>query len=294
MCHSVGVKVHKSTPELVSLLADTRGLIVENRERASRILKSTSYYRFTGYARYFQVNPKAGDDSYVAGASFDEIYRLMLLDDELRMRLFVVLTEIEQRVRTRFAHLSSRELGGAAFYLDPASHISDSEETHKRIARMSSELKESKSASVAHYRRGDDVSLVPIWVAVQELSFGKVSWLVESIDSDVARTELADHFSFEHAPFPRVLHALSGLRNVCAHHGQLWHRYLTLQCPLPLNKRLRPRDLRYDDQGLYPAVIALNRLANSKVSRTHLAVIERRLRAPGLYGGGVLMPSGVR
>lgn len=145
-----------------------------------------------------------------------------------------------------------------------------------------------------HYRDGDDVSKVPIWVAVEVLSFGKLSWIIESIRAVGLREDLADYLGYSRATFPRVLHALASLRNACAHHGQLWHRNLTIQCPLPQNKRERPRDIQFHEHSLYPAILALKKLARRASSRSQLAVIERRLRDGSLHSAGLLAPQGVR
>lgn len=288
------MKDHRSTDDLVALLADERGLVVEDRSRAAETLRRMNYYRFTGYSRHFQEHPAAGKNNYQAGASFDQIIRLIERDDEIRMRLMIPLSTVEQAVRTRFAHIAGREYGSLAFYLDPANHISDSPDASNRIRRVKEDLQNSQHPTIAHYRHGEDVTGVPIWVAVEVLSFGKIAWLVESLDSMTMREELADFFSHTRSTFPRTLQSLSALRNVCAHHGQVWNRMLTAQCPLPLNKRERPRDVAYHPQGIYPAIMALSKLTKSTHARSHLGAVERILRRGDDYGRGVLSPVGVR
>lgn len=294
MCQSGAVKLYKSTADLVSLLADDRGLGMSDRASVASTLRSTNYYRFTGYSRYFQVDPRRGDDNYLPGSTFESIHRLMLADDELRMRLLVPLSEVEQRVRTRFAHVSGKYLGNGSFYLKPENHISDTAETLNRIRRVREDLQTTKHLAVAHYRNDEDVSGVPIWVAVEVLSFGKISWLIESLDRNEIRHELADFFSYTRATFPRVLQSLSALRNLCAHHGQVWNRYLTAQCPLPLNKRDRPRNVQFNAQGLLPALLALGTLVAASSSKSQLAIVNRRLQRADGYADGVLTPAGVR
>lgn len=287
------MKVHKSTADLIGVLS-TRGLTFRDASAAEDLLRQLNYYRFTGYSRHFQVDPRGGDDNYVAGAVFEDIVRLTQLDDEVRMRLFVVLSEIEMAVRTRFAHAAGGIFGADAFYLDIANHISDSAEAHKRITRIRDDLRDSRQPMVSHYRDGQDVSGVPIWVAIEVLSFGKVSWLVESLDSSAMRKDVASHFAYEYRTFPRMLQSLADLRNLCAHHGQIWNRNLVSQCPLPIDKRKRPLHISYHEHSLYPAVIALRSLAGTANSRTQLAAIERRLVIGDDYATGVLQPQGVR
>ncbi|MHA3684953.1 Abi family protein [Leucobacter sp. HY1908] len=255
------MKHFRSTHELIELLQIERGLEISDSVAAESFLRRTNYYRFTGYSRYFQIDPGHGNNNYEPEATFEEICELIARDDELRMSLFVVLAEIEMSVRARFAHLSGRFFGEAAFYLN---------------------------------RDGDDISKVPVWVAVEVLSFGKVSWIIDSIQAEGLREDLADYFGYSRATFPRVIHSLAALRNSCAHHSQLWHRNLTIQCPLPLNKRERPRDIRFHEHGLYPAVLAMRKLTRSASSRSQLSVIERGLRDESVHSTGLLVPQGVR
>ena len=287
------MKPFKSTNQLIELLSDERGLEISDVDSAITFLQSTNYYRFTGYARYYQVDPAHGKNEYQEGTTFEQITDLIRRDDELRMRLFAVIAEFELSVRTRFAHLAGRMFGAESFYLRSENYISDTVETSKRIRSVATELRETSSRMVMHYRDGEDVSRVPIWVAVEVLSFGKLSWMIESLNADGLREELADFFGYARATFPRVVHSLAALRNSCAHHNQLWHRNLTIQCPQPLNKRERPRDLKYHEHSLYPAVLALKKLVRSEGSHSQLALIEQGLRDGSAYATGLLMPQGV-
>lgn len=287
------MKPFRTTSQLVQILQE-RGLFVDDIDAATSFLRNTNYYRFTGYSRYFQVDPGKRRNEYLQGTTFEKIKELILRDDELRMRLFVPISEVEMVIRTRFAHLSGREFGANSFYLQMENYISDTPETSKRIRSVANELRDTSSRMVMHYRDGDDVSRVPIWVAVEVLSFGKLSWMIETLNVDGLREQLADDLGYSRATFPRVVHALSALRNSCAHHSQLWHRNLSIQCPLPINKRERPRDLKFHEHGIYPAVLALNKLARSTASRAQLAVVERRLRDGSQHSTGLLMPQGVR
>ncbi|WP_054952862.1 Abi family protein [Flaviflexus massiliensis] len=288
------MKPFKSTNQLVELLRDERGLEIDDHDTAVSYLRRTNYYRFTGYSRYFQLDPACGNNKYRDGTSFEQITELIRRDDELRMQLFVPISEVEMSVRARFAHLAGRKFGDESFYLRAENYISDTPETSKRIRDIAIELRETSSGMVRHYRDDEDLSRIPIWVAVEVLSFGKLSWMVESLKVDGLREELADFFGYSRAPFPRVLHSLSALRNSCAHHSQLWHRNLTIQCPLPLSKRERPRDIVFHEHGLYPAILALKKLVKSEVSRAQLAAIDKSLRDESTYAAGLLTPEGVR
>ena len=115
------MKPFKETSELIALLHD-RGLDID-RPDAAAFLHDFNYYRFTGYSRQFQNNPKAGQDDYYPGTTLSEICAIIEYDVELRRLLGAALTTVELSVRARFAHEAGRIFGGHAFYLDPANYF---------------------------------------------------------------------------------------------------------------------------------------------------------------------------
>lgn len=66
-------KPFKTLDQLCSILIDDRGLQCDNRADLESFLKRTSYYRFSGYTREFQKDPKHGDNSFEPGTSFKTI-----------------------------------------------------------------------------------------------------------------------------------------------------------------------------------------------------------------------------
>lgn len=104
---------------------------------------------------------------------------------------------------------------------------------------MAGELKDSRETFVEHYRSTyRDPYLPPIWAVVETLSLGALSrWFKSTNDRDT-KNDVSKHLGMPTAEITeKVLHALTPVRNVCAHHGRLWNRLFTLQ--LPLIKRLR-------------------------------------------------------
>ena len=57
-------KRFKSLDDLCSLLVDERNLACRDRDELKRFLSRTNYYRFSGYAREFQIDPRYGDDRF--------------------------------------------------------------------------------------------------------------------------------------------------------------------------------------------------------------------------------------
>lgn len=94
----------------VRLLA-SRGLEISDEQDCAAFLAANNYYRFSGYARYFQRDPKHGDDRLEEGTSFDAIRRLYEADEALREILTPALATDEVLLRTHTAHVIGQKFG---------------------------------------------------------------------------------------------------------------------------------------------------------------------------------------
>ena len=77
------VKPSLSWDAQVTLLAG-RGLVIDDEAACAVFLAATNYYRFSGYARYFQVAPDKGDDQFKPGTTFQAIREIHDSDETLR------------------------------------------------------------------------------------------------------------------------------------------------------------------------------------------------------------------
>ena len=53
---------------------EKHGIVVNDTEKAKKILKQINYYRYTGYALQFRTNPT--NSNYVGNLSFEKIYKI--------------------------------------------------------------------------------------------------------------------------------------------------------------------------------------------------------------------------
>jgi abortive infection bacteriophage resistance protein len=252
----VNDKPFKELNELVSLL-EHRKLRVHNADEASVVLSDLNYYRFTGYARQFQIDPAQGNNQFVGDSSFDTICTLVDLDRQLRFTLLDALTTVEIAIRSRFAHELGRVHGESAFYLEHSNYLASTPDLGKLLETLRGDLLRSRSPMVARYRRGESLAAVPVWVAVEVLSFGSLAKMLYYLTPDEPARAVAHGLSLPWEGFQATIHSLAVLRNRCAHHGQLWHRRLAIQCPV--QRKLRRDEPVYEPQGPYAAVIMLKR-----------------------------------
>ncbi len=226
-------------------------------QQAAHALHRLNYYRVSGYGREFQVAPSRGDDDYDAGASLERVLGLMDRDARLRLLLTEALIEIEIGVRSRFAHEAGRVHGSHAFYLESAAYLDSTRDLGSHIAKIRRELLRPQLRTVARYRSGDDLSRVPIWVAIEVVTFGALAKMVWYLDPPLAAQRTADAAGLQRTGFGSSIHSFAVLRNVCAHHGQLWHRSFDVMfATLPKEKKREPR---HEPSSVYSGIVVAKR-----------------------------------
>lgn len=217
-----------------------RGLQFTDDARVQHYLTHIGYYRLSAYWLPFEqpaANGQPRNHQFQPGTTFEQVLSLYIFDRQLRLLVMEAIERIETAIRTHWAHALAMRHGphahmDANLFKSPWQHASD-------IARMASDLQDSSETFIAHYRRQyGDPYLPPIWAVVETLTLGALSrWFKATKDTE-AKHEVAKSLSMPTIEvLEQVLHALTPVRNVCAHHGRLWNRRFTLQ--LPRIKRLR-------------------------------------------------------
>ncbi|MCI1902398.1 MAG: Abi family protein [Bifidobacteriaceae bacterium] len=260
-------KPFRSTPELVTLLTNERCLHCEDSKALESFLENTNYYRFTGYARQWQRDPSRHDDQFLEEANFEHIRSMMDKDHRLRQLTMEQISYVETSVRTRYAHELGKLYGEKAFYFDSELYNKNTNKDGIPIdipKELLSDITRSRSRMIHHYRKRASSQGVqykafedlPIWVAVEVLSLGKISKMIRDFSDITAAKSVTEQLGVQWVPFTGAIHSICVLRNMCAHHDQLWHRPLDIACTVP--KKLKPQGIRFDKQSIFAAIIMLN------------------------------------
>ncbi len=217
-----------------------RGLQFTDDARVQHYLTYIGYYRLSAYWLPFELPAPDGQPrshQFRPGTSFEQVLSLYIFDRQLRLLVMEAIERIETAIRTHWAHALATRYGphahmDAALFKSPWQHASD-------IAHMAADLQDSSETFIAHYRRQySEPYLPPIWAVVETLSLGALSRWFKATKSTDAKREIAKSLGMPTIEvLEQVLHALTPVRNVCAHHGRLWNRRFTLQ--LPHIKRLK-------------------------------------------------------
>lgn len=255
------------------LLID-RGLTVQDPERALSFLQAVSFFRLTPYMRPFQV-PSA-DHQFRDGARFLSLSRLYDFDRRLRLLVMDAIERIEVGVRAHICNYMGPKYG-AHWYLkrelfsrsyDYDRLIQNIENKQERAAKdyrkecsrvdkikgldatAKSQIKQSRmqESYARHYQMTyEEPPLMPGWAMIEELTFGELSHLYKGLQRDLDKKTIAKQLGVNMPLLISWLHALTAIRNVCAHHSRLWNRELGIKPAHPKDSNLSwPVYLRND------------------------------------------------
>lgn len=222
-----------SVSDQVSLL-ESRSLIVKDRATAEEFLGYANYYRFSGYCLAFQDKP----DHFRSGTEFDHIVYAYQFDSDLRSLVGDWLELAEIDLRTQAVHLFSLKYGPfghciASNFTNPFSKKMTHADWLTRLQKDTNDS--SKERCVEHFRNSySQYPDLPLWAAAEVMTFGCLSRFIGGMNRK-DRKQLAKHYQLNSDEFASMVHHLSYVRNVCAHHGRLWERLNQIKPLLPVN-----------------------------------------------------------
>lgn len=226
-------------------LLQSRG--VQTDADTPRILLAEGYYSvINGYKTPFideTAAKSAGEDRYLAGTTFHDIYSLFRFDRELRELTFHYLIRVEASVRTICAHTFSERHRGYGDYLERSNYSTEDEyrkfgldnygsDWGKLKRKLENKAAKSRRDPIVHYRRIHGG--VPLWVLANDLTFGEIEHFFNLMRPDERRavckriSEVTNRLGDRELGFfspdeARVsLDTLVKARNICAHDERLY------------------------------------------------------------------------
>ena len=177
-------KSFKNIAEQIEVL-EKRGIQTDGDTAA--ILRREGYYPIVnGYKAPFLDKAKTegeGEDRYVAGTKFSDIYGLFIFDRNLKELTFHYLIRVEALVKTACSYSFSEKHGAHDAYLQLGSYATETEYTAfglknygKNLVKLISTLEykstDTRSEFISHYQ--SKYGEVPLWVLVKGLTFGNI------------------------------------------------------------------------------------------------------------------------
>ena len=246
------LKEPKTFDEQIDLLK-SRGLIIGDEEKAKFILSNINYYRFSAYLIHF----KKEDETYKENITFEHIYNLYLFDKELRNILIDMLESIEISFRTYIAYTLAIKHGSTG-YLDKQ-FFKNEKYFESFIKKLEDEKNNHKNKLFIKHHNEKYNGILPIWVAVEIMSFGTLSKLSSNMlpqDTAYIKKELC---KVNPILVNSWLHSLTHLRNVCAHYGRIYNTYFP-----PIKVKKSDKNNVINDRQVFTYILAIKHLIADK------------------------------
>ncbi len=217
-----------------ALQLQQRGLIINDLARVEHYLAHIGYYRLSAYCLTYETPTATGESrlhQFQSGTTFEQVLSLYIFDRKLRLLVMEAIERVEVAVRTSWAHAMSMRHGShahmqVALFKSPWEHTKD-------LARVAGEIDKSKETFVLHYRsQYSQPFLPPIWAIVETMTLGTLSRWFSNTQDTAAKKEVSKSLAMPTIEvLEDVLHALTPVRNTCAHHGRLWNRRFPMKLP---------------------------------------------------------------
>ncbi len=235
-----------------------KGMVIVDKDQASKCLLHISYYRLSAYWLPFEISKEEqnGRACFLPNTSFETVLALYNFDLKLRHLVNEAISDIEIAVRGNWAYQLSQLENGFG-YLNETLYR-DKNKFHDNKSRLKKEFDNSKEIFANHFKQNYEEKLPPVWMSSEILSFGSLSHWYANLKDPKLRQSIAKPFQLDKTIFQTYIHHLSVVRNICAHHGRLWNR--SIQIPLKLANN--PHDLgktlnREQPKRLYNTLVML-------------------------------------
>jgi abortive infection bacteriophage resistance protein len=219
----VGAKVFRTIDEQLDILK-SKGLTIEDYDRASEIVLRENYFFLNGYRGPFLA---VGSKRFIDGATFEEMYSLFTFDRFFRNIIFKNILIVENNYKSIFSYVLSKKFGyKEKDYLNPdnfdrnkerARQVNDLIRKVKRQIRINGYQHEATSHYINNY------GYIPLWVSVKVLSFGLMGELFTILRQE-EKEEIASYYkNIDSNELSDYLAILSNYRNLCAHEDILYN-----------------------------------------------------------------------
>lgn len=211
----------------------SRGLIADWPTLISR-LKSVSYYRLSGYLFPFK-NP---DDSFKPGTNFETVWSLYTFDRQLRLLVLDAIERVEIAVRTNLVYTFVHQYGPFGYTIPENLPELELQQHVDFLEKFGIERKRNREIFVKHFqiKYGDSHEHLPLWMASEIMTFGMLLTFINGAGKPM-RQKLGAIYGVPDEVLFSWMRAISGVRNICAHHGRLWNRELGYQPFIPKKQK---------------------------------------------------------
>ena len=235
------MKEFKTFNQQLTILRN-RGMIVPTDGRPKRFLEQENYYNvINGYKDLFLCKDTHGNaitpETYLPNTHFNELKALFLFDRELRFLFFFYLLIFENSFKTVISYEFSLKYPKANSYLEIANYRNDDpKDVLKQISILTKTIHDNVGAQGAIKHYIEEHGSVPLWVLVNYLTIGNLSFLYAAL-KDSEKNTIAKYYSDKYAKqykpastlrisskdMESALKIFNLVRNQCAHDERLFN-----------------------------------------------------------------------
>jgi abortive infection bacteriophage resistance protein len=205
-------------------------LEIPDTSKPANYLSHINYYRLKAYMiPFYRVDSDELPKLFKDGITFNDVLDLYIFDRKLRLLVFDAIEKIEIAFRTQIIYQFSVIYG--PYWYKSNNLFRNDEYFAANSTKLKNEVNRASEDFIRHYKeKYSEPDLPPAWMTFEVLSMGLLSKIFSNIKSCQAKKEIASHFGLPTAEvLESWMHAINYVRNVCAHHGRLWNRVLTLK-----------------------------------------------------------------
>lgn len=210
--------------------------ILEQKNLIISKLQHINYYRLSAYFLPLQYPKNSKNKNiFLPNTKFEDILTLYYFDTELRKIIFEAIESIEIYFRTQIAYYHSLKYD-AFGYLNIKNFRENKIEKFDELQYdILKEKKRSNEIFIKHFKKKYNSIDLPIWSVVEIISFGTLSKFYMILKENEQNLVIQDIKGINKLVFYKWFHALSSVRNICAHHSRLWNRTLGISFEVPKN-----------------------------------------------------------
>ena len=227
-------KVSRTIAEQISLLK-SRGMLMKNEQTAALCLNHISYFRLKGY--WLDMQTDRVNHVFAPNSCFENVIARYYFDRQLRLILFDAIEFIEIALRSKLIYHLSQAYGGL-WYSDD-SIVTDKDKHQICLADLQSEFTRNRENFAKEFRIKHPNENPDAWVIFEVATFGTLSKMYSNLKHQLPQKSLIAHeFGLNSInDLSSWLATISYLRNVVAHHSQVFGRDILKRPVLPRSPR---------------------------------------------------------
>ncbi|MEE1183658.1 MAG: Abi family protein [Paludibacteraceae bacterium] len=215
-------------------------------EKANHLLQNISLFRFKSYLKPFRLQ---NSKTFKPNSTFEAAYSLYKFDSELRKMICSELEKIEVSIRAQLSLTISQNAG--IFWFTDSSNFKLKQLHNNLLTTLKSELNRSDEEAIVDFRTKYTNDFPPSWITFEISSFGTLSKLYSWLNSGLSRRQVASYYGLSDTVMISWLHSLVYIRNICAHHGRLWNKQMSINPIVPRKLKLPFVSIPKETKKLY-------------------------------------------